>query len=62
MDETSLLKIKIQVEEIITEREGMIAENKQREFTDMGMAYGEEQFNKIRNRLNERLEFLQKYG
>ena len=62
MDDTSLLKIKIRVEQLITEREGMIADNKQREFQGQAMAYVEEQFLKLREALQGELDFLLKYG
>lgn len=41
------LKRKIQLEYLITQREGMIAENKQREICGNSMAYREEDFQKV---------------
>ena len=42
---------RIDLEALVTEREGMIAENKQREVTGDSMAYTEEQFENLRQRI-----------
>ncbi len=44
---------RIRIEEIVTEREAMIAENKQREFQDQAMAYNEADFQQLSNRLHD---------
>ena len=58
LNEQQLLELRLEMEEIISQREGMIAENKQREFLGQGPAYWEdnfainaEQFRFIRERL-----------
>lgn len=48
-----LLDIQLQMEEIICEREGMIAENKQREHRQESMVYGENTFQNLANRLEQ---------
>jgi len=45
------LKIKIKLEALITERAGMIAENKLREYQLEPMAYSDTDFNKIRDEM-----------
>ena len=42
---------RIDLEALVTEREGMIAENKQREILGHSMAYGEEAFDSLRLRI-----------
>lgn len=44
MDEFRLLDIRLQMEALISEREGMIAENRQREHRGESMAYMEDNF------------------
>ncbi len=53
-----LLDIQIQMEEIICEREAMIAENKWREIQGQSLAYGENNFNSLANRLEHLREIL----
>ncbi len=45
MSESDNLLVRIQLEALISEREGMIAENKQREATGNSMAYNDTAFN-----------------
>lgn len=47
ISEGNLLEIKIEMEELITTREGMIATNLQRESLGHSMAYDEEAFETI---------------
>jgi len=42
-----ILKIKLEMEALISEREGMIALNKEREINDLSLAYGESAFNDL---------------
>jgi hypothetical protein len=49
--ERFLLRMKARIEALITEREGMIAENKQREITGDSMAYNFEHFKRISDEL-----------
>lgn len=44
MSESRLLDLRCQIEELICQREGMIADNKQREFEGNAMAYSEDSF------------------
>lgn len=44
MTETKLLQIRIKLEALVTEREGMIAENKQRRHHGESMAYPQQNF------------------
>jgi len=62
MDETSLLKCKIEMEMYITQREAMIAENKQREFAGQAMAYVEDSFEVVKHNLTCILNTIIKYG
>jgi hypothetical protein len=44
MTEQDLLLIRVQLEALISEREGMIAENQQRAYLQQSMAYCEDSF------------------
>lgn len=50
--EQILLEFRIELEELITEREGMIAENKQREVVENSMAYDEGSFSNVASRMS----------
>ena len=52
-DERYLLGIRLIMERIITDREAMIADNKQREHRGESMAYGEPAFCKLSAELDE---------
>jgi len=60
MDAWHELNIRLQMEALITEREGMIAENKQREHLEQSMAHTEEAFSAIAGQLTWLLDFLRK--
>lgn len=47
MDEQRLLNIRLQMEVLITEREGMIALNKHRDMQGYSQAYGEDAFLRV---------------
>ena len=49
MKEDDLLEFRLRMEALITLREGMIAENKQREHLQQRIAYGEKAFEEIDN-------------
>lgn len=55
----SELFIRIKLEELITEREGMVAENKQRESRGSSMAYIESNFTCIQEQMEELVEELE---
>lgn len=46
-------KTRIELEALITEREGMIAENKHREGLGQSMAYGDSAFNALAEQIRE---------
>ncbi len=50
--EKILLDLKIEMEMLITEREGMIAENSQRIHLNQAMAYTDNDFEKVRSKMN----------
>ena len=56
------LNIRLQMEALITEREGMIAENKQREHLGQSMAHGEDKFISIAGQFTYLLGEFRKYG
>ena len=58
MDNWHYLNIRLQMECLITEREGMIAENKQREHRGESLAYVEDSFQITNRRFTELLEIL----
>jgi len=62
MDEWHALNIKLQMEMLITEREGMIAENLQRVHREESMAYGHEEFEELIFRINNLREELLRNG
>jgi len=47
------LQILARIEALITDREGMIAENKQREAENKSMAYTEDSFHSLANEMRE---------
>jgi hypothetical protein len=49
VDEGRLLNLRIQMEELITRREGMIAENQWREWRGEDQAYHEDAFGRLEN-------------
>ena len=57
MDE-KILNIRLQMETLITEREGMIAENQQRFHLEQSMAYTEDSFQILNRRFIELWEIL----
>jgi len=50
------IKIQIKLEALITEREGMIAENHQRMSLGQSVAYSDDHFNELANRMTELLK------
>lgn len=63
IDEQVLLGVRIELEKLVTEREGMIAENQQRSCSSYSPAYGENGFFNITKEmeiLRERLNLLGK--
>ena len=62
MDEWHVLNVRIQMEMLITEREGMIAENQQRIHQGESMAYWEDSFLILNRQFTELWETLKKSG
>jgi len=62
IDEWHALNIKLQMEMLITEREGMIAENLQRVHRGESMAYVEDSFQMLNARFTHLWEVLKVYG
>jgi hypothetical protein len=62
MDAWHELNVRLQMEALISEREGMIAENKQREYMNESMAYSKGAFENNARELTFLLEELRKYG
>ena len=62
MDEWHTLNIKLQMEILVTEREGMIAENLQRIHRGESMAYVEDSFQILNAQLTHLLEVIKVYG
>jgi hypothetical protein len=62
MDVWYELNIRLQMEALISEREGMIAENKQREHLGQSMAYQEDSFAINRNEFDRLLQALREHG
>ncbi len=58
MDECVLLDVRLQMEQVICAREAMIAENKQRERQGHSMAWDEESFVELTERLEQLRGFL----
>jgi hypothetical protein len=54
------LEIRLQMEELICEREGMIAENMQRQHLEQAMAYQEDAFQVLGGRFTQLRELLRK--
>lgn len=44
MDDAAILRLRIELESMLTEREAMLAENKKRELNREALAYGEAAF------------------
>ena len=62
LSEQYLLKLRIELEELITEREGMIAENFQRVHLEQSMAYNDHAFLDVQNRIKAVREQLMHLG
>ena len=58
--EQRILDLWLQAQVLISEREGMIAENKQREHLEQSMAFTENEFRLNANAFNTLLEWLRK--
>ncbi len=58
MDEWHVLNIELQIEQLITEREGMVAENQQRVHRGESLAYGEADFQNLNSQFTKLLEDL----
>ncbi len=56
-----IIDIEIELQQIITKREGMIAENKQREYIGQSMAYGEKDFEELVRAMQGLLDTYNKY-
>ena len=56
-----ILDIQLQMEELICQREGMIAENKQREYLGQSMAYQDDVFQILGSRFNSLRILLRGY-
>ena len=48
ISEQQVLELRCKLEKFITQREGMIAENKIRQHNNLALAYGDSAFDKIR--------------
>ncbi len=59
--ERKLLDIRLQMEMLITEREGMIAENMQRDHLEQSMAFTEDSFAILTSQLMLLLDSLRSY-
>jgi hypothetical protein len=59
VSEATLLKVRIKLEGLISERQAMIVLNTERESNGHAMAYDEEAFFDIQQRIEELLEELQ---
>ncbi len=60
MDNWFELNIRLQMEALVSEREGMIAENQQRIHLEQSMAYQEDSFRLNANQFTHLLELLRK--
>ena len=60
MDKYQLIDIRLQMEELICEREGMIAENMQRYHLEQAMAYHGDDFQVLAGRFTQLRELLRK--
>lgn len=58
MDEFRALDVRLQMEQIICEREGMVAENKQREHQGLAMAYDYDAFTSLYSQLERLREII----
>ena len=62
LTEQHILEIKCRVEALITEREGMIAENKQREHLQQSMAFHEDSFMQVAQKIEGWGEHISRLG
>ncbi len=62
INEQLLLEFRLEMEEAITEREGMIAENLQRVYIGQSMAYVEDSFLLLQNKIQSIRERLISIG
>ena len=53
LSESQILEFRLEMESLISEREGMIALNKERENHGYSLAYGETAFNDLSKKLQE---------
>jgi hypothetical protein len=53
ISEADIMKVRIELEALITEREGMIAKNTQREHLGYSMAYWEDSFAILASKIRE---------
>jgi len=51
--EQQVLELRCELEKLITEREGMIAENYCRKHQGVSLAYGDDAFEKVRKQIEE---------
>lgn len=62
LEDQQCLELRCELEELITEREGMIAENYTREGGGSAPAYGEEAFFDLQNKMKSVRERIIRFG